>query len=329
MAELFESVVAENRRLRHELKVLNARVRAFEASRWWRLHPRFALRRSRPDAASRAQARGARTDAMAPTKVTRLARQWRLRALHERRNAGCGPDEIVLRDGITLRIHPESRPTFDVFCYWSPEGVDELDSFIDGTTDKLRLLDVGASHGVFSLVFAARHPAKEALAVEASPIAFATLLYNVHKNGAKNITAAECALSSDSGTLRMHYYGEYAVAGGGTAEQALPVTSQTGDGLCSAHSFEPDVIKVDVEGHEVRVLQGLRETIERNKPLLFLEVHPAMIHASEGNARIADLVDVLLELGYQAAELRGEVVPVERLSSLDRVERIVLRPDAI
>jgi predicted O-methyltransferase YrrM len=37
--------VTENRRLKREVRDLRARVAAFESSRWWRLHPRFLLRR--------------------------------------------------------------------------------------------------------------------------------------------------------------------------------------------------------------------------------------------------------------------------------------------
>src|SRR6266545_7173262 len=36
---------AEHRRLLREVLELQTRVRAFESSRWWRLHPRFALGR--------------------------------------------------------------------------------------------------------------------------------------------------------------------------------------------------------------------------------------------------------------------------------------------
>jgi FkbM family methyltransferase len=83
--------------------------------------------------------------------------------------------------------------------------VDELDAFIANTSDRQRLLDVGALYGLFSLVFAAHDRTKAALAVDPSPLAFATLLYNIHKNGAKNIAASECALSNDSGRLQMHF----------------------------------------------------------------------------------------------------------------------------
>jgi Methyltransferase domain len=45
LADDREIWVAENQRLQHEVKRLRARVAAFETSRWWRLHPRFALAR--------------------------------------------------------------------------------------------------------------------------------------------------------------------------------------------------------------------------------------------------------------------------------------------
>jgi O-methyltransferase len=52
-----DHLVQENQRLQRELRQLRARVQAVESSRWWRLHPRFVLRRlrqrdERPDAAA-------------------------------------------------------------------------------------------------------------------------------------------------------------------------------------------------------------------------------------------------------------------------------------
>ena len=40
-----DDVVQENQRLQRELRELQERVQAVESSRWWRLHPRFLLRR--------------------------------------------------------------------------------------------------------------------------------------------------------------------------------------------------------------------------------------------------------------------------------------------
>jgi O-methyltransferase len=45
-----DEMVQENQRLRKELSQLRARIDALESSRWWRLHPRFALQRLRRSA---------------------------------------------------------------------------------------------------------------------------------------------------------------------------------------------------------------------------------------------------------------------------------------
>ena len=42
-----DDIVRENQRLQRELQQLRARIQALESSRWWRLHPRFALQRLR------------------------------------------------------------------------------------------------------------------------------------------------------------------------------------------------------------------------------------------------------------------------------------------
>jgi O-methyltransferase len=42
-----DDTVQDQQQLQHEVRRLNARVHALESSRWWRLHPRFLLRRLR------------------------------------------------------------------------------------------------------------------------------------------------------------------------------------------------------------------------------------------------------------------------------------------
>lgn len=48
------------------------------------------------------------------------------------------------------------------------------------------------------------------------------------------------------------------------------------DSLVSAHSLSPSFLRMDVEGHEVEVLRGMRSTLRNAKPgfILFFEVHP-------------------------------------------------------
>ena len=324
MDEVFEQVVAENRELRKQVKALRERVSALESSRWWRLHPRRLLSAARTS--SQHDIRAAPIAAAA--KVKRVADIWRLKVEYDRRSAGREADEVVIRQGMSLKVHPQAWVSFKLFCYGAPEQVDELDAFIANTSECERLLDVGAADGVFSLVFALNNPNRRALAVDASPMTFARLLYNIHRNNAENVTAVECALSNEPGIMDMQYASDYAMADAGAdGVPTLRVRRKTGDDLCARHAFEPDVVKIDVEGHELRVVQGLAKTLDRLRPLLFLEIHPQMIAAAPGNGTVAELVAELERRGYRSAELRGSSVPVEALAELTEIERVLLRPE--
>ncbi len=175
---------------------------------------------------------------------------------------------------------------------------------------------------LFSLVFSALNPSSRTLAVDPSPMAFQRLLYNVHKNPAMNITPVECALSDATGAIHMHYEGEHAVACEALrgAAKGLCVQMATGDSLCATHSFAPDVIKIDVEGHEVKVLKGLRKSLEHTRPLLFLELHPAAILA-EGD-RLEDLAEILSDYRYTAFVGNRDVPVRESLAGIGSGQRL-------
>jgi len=241
----------------------------------------------------------------------------------QKRNAGCAENEIVLREDLRLFIHPDSRNAFEHFCYIAPEMVRELDCFIEMTKDRTRLLDAGALHGIFSLVFA-HDSMKQALSVDASPLAFGRLLYNIHRHPFPNITPVESALSERDGTLKMHYEWEHAVAAqvDDPEQRKLSVPMQTGDVLCNQRQFAPDTIKIDVEGHEIKVLRGLMQTITQNRPLIFLEIHPRRI-VHEGNS-ISEIATLLSPLGYTATNLDESLLSYEALAKIETDCRIVL-----
>ena len=124
--------------------------------------------------------------------------------------------------------------------------VAELDFFLENVKVCKSLLDVGALHGIFALAFTAVDPSHHAVAVDASPIAFARLLYNTKKNLLEDrVIQVECALSDSEGLLAMTYEWEHLVASNalGDGRSELLVEKTTGDLLCSRLGFRPDVIK--------------------------------------------------------------------------------------
>jgi FkbM family methyltransferase len=249
-----------------------------------------------------------------------------LKKAFQRLNEGAQGNVLIFRERLNFVIHPDSREPFEMFCYRSSEMVEEMDAFLALTKSKNRLLDVGALHGVFSLAFAAMNSARKVVAVEPSPIAFSKLLYNVRKNDlAANIVMQESALSDTSGNLQMYYEWEHAVA----APLAEPgrmfsVEKILGDVLCEKLAFKPDVIKIDVEGHELKVIKGLAQTIKSAKPLLFLEVHPERI--TRENDNISDLSAFFEDAGYRGKRCNGEPIELRELVDLHADARIIFEP---
>ncbi len=65
----------------------------------------------------------------------------------------------------------------------------------------------------------------------------------------------------------------------------------------------PSVLKIDVEGAELDVLRGARETLARAHPLILLEHVPSA--AALYGARSEQIWDLLAELGYELRALTG------------------------
>jgi FkbM family methyltransferase len=69
------------------------------------------------------------------------------------------------------------------------------------------------------------------------------------------------------------------------------------DGLCSERNLRPDVIKIDVEGAELHVLRGARQTLSSARPRVRVGFHP---FAFEDPAAASDeLRRYFADLGYR------------------------------
>jgi hypothetical protein len=124
----------------------------------------------------------------------------------------------------------------------------------------------------------------------------------------------------------MHYEWEHLVAAATLSDaNSIEVPMKSGDHLCRDRRFCPDVIKIDVEGHEIKVLKGLWETLENDRPLIFLEVHPTRIR-EEGDS-IGFLKQLFDELGYSCISVEGSAFTSEQMLSISSDERLIFIPE--
>lgn len=142
-----------------------------------------------------------------------------------------------------------------------------------------RILDVGANIGWYSVRFAKRVPDAVVYAFEPLPTSFGYLQRNVAANGVGGrVCTFNYGLSETSGAVEFFISpasGTNAslrnVAGSATAVPVVGFTL-TLDQWVSNHGVAPDFIKCDVEGAELLVFRGARQTLATHKPVVFAEL---------------------------------------------------------
>lgn len=167
--------------------------------------------------------------------------------------------------------------------------------------------DVGSHLGYFSLILARLVGEQgRVTAFEPDPSNFARLSRTVELNQARNIEAVNQAVTEQPGSVEMLAGRETmslvvsgARGGSGQAAREAKMISVLAVSLdawvLEQDHAPPDLIKIDVEGHEEQALMGARRVLETYQPLVLCEVH----HAQAGQA----VWSILTGLGYSLFHL--------------------------
>ncbi len=73
------------------------------------------------------------------------------------------------------------------------------------------------------------------------------------------------------------------------------VNTNTLDDYCTENNLQPNLLKIDVEGNELRVLVGGIETIKKHKPKIIIECEARHV----GKEKVLETFKYLLQLGYK------------------------------
>ena len=138
-------------------------------------------------------------------------------------------------------------------------------------------LDVGANIGVMSLCLARLCPDGRVYAFEPGRASYAYLERNVAENALGNVVPVPLGAYDTNGSLGFavdatHPGGAF-VATGEAASERIDVV-RIDDWIATNLIDRVDVVKLDVEGAEVRVLAGAHRTLARHRPLVIVECNP-------------------------------------------------------
>ena len=158
--------------------------------------------------------------------------------------------------------------------------------------EKRRFLDVGANVGIYSFYF--KNSFKNIDAFE--PLKEISYRLEYYQN--ESLKVHNCALSNKKGEFQIYI----PFISGQTVASLSSLEKRNGD--CKVrivkvdkidnYDFDDvDLIKIDVEGHEEYVIEGARNVIKKNMPILIVEIEQRHI-----KKQIEEVFQTILKLNY-------------------------------
>lgn len=205
-------------------------------------------------------------------------------------------DTVALdADGVEATF---SLSTKEEARYLLPTATEEdiLSDVIKSIDEDDVFYDVGANVGYYTCFISKVVGSKNVVAFEPHPDNIAKLELNSELNGV-NPEVLQYALTDEEGIMTLSDHG-----GSGTNQSllwndgSLEVETVPGDKLVESGEIPPPtVLKIDVEGAERMVLEGLSDSLVSERcRLIYCEVHPGVLTVSED-----ELHDYLRSLGYE------------------------------
>jgi len=177
-----------------------------------------------------------------------------------------------------MRVNWALHKTY-VFGTYEPGVVQGLEELIQsGWT----AIDVGANIGYFTLLMANRvGPQGKVIAFEPLAENFSILKENIKMNGHTNVVAENLALMSRTERIELRSATPGAITwvasvkiDQNSAVESQSVEAVTLDEYVQAKGIaKVDFLKIDVEGAEASVLEGATEVLNRDKPVMLIEMH--------------------------------------------------------
>jgi FkbM family methyltransferase len=194
------------------------------------------------------------------------------------------------------------------------------------------IVDIGANRGDFSLAVASMQPNARVIAFEPNPTIAAVLRGDLLNNGVSNVEVRECALGEklDKLTLHVPFTNSGSASFGGFVAEGYKVEVPVRVGDEELRDFHADLIKIDVEGFELKTLRGLQKTIERCQPVIETELtEDNLARCGTSRSEVEQFMESLGYCGYGMALDRAGLHHELKLVNLGNTWDAVWLPDGV
>lgn len=188
----------------------------------------------------------------------------------------------------------------------------EIDFVKNNFTNGGVFIDIGANFGLYSVFISKKFPDSQVHSFEPVPETFKILSENIAHNRCGNTSINNLGLSFKNDVLKFtndQYAGNH-ISFDESRSDLVSVNVITLDNYARENALEKiDFIKCDVEGAELFVLQGAKDILERDHPLILIEIYDGWTQRFDYSAQ--DVVDYLLGFGYKVKIIDSETKKIE------------------
>jgi FkbM family methyltransferase len=182
-------------------------------------------------------------------------------------------------------------------------------------------LDLGANIGYFSLLVANNSPSVKVISFEPVAGLFQNMNDNISLNNIKNISTVNAAVGEISGEEELFVsapdnlgMSSFQQPENYSGKKEIVKVVAIDDWFKTSRLPKIDVIKLDIEGSELGALMGMKEVLQKEKPILIVEVNPETL--SMFNLKPSDIYDYLKQLNFEGFL----ILEGAKLKHLNRVE---------
>ena len=253
-----------------------------------------------------------------------LLRPWPLRPLANWAIRQLLPAQVNFGEAVVV-LNPDD-PVVSGALHFGVYEKAETKFFQTACRKGMTFLDVGANIGYYTALAArAVGPTGKIIALEPDPESFKYLEQTIAANGTENVQAFPVAASDSSATLPLYISadnrGDNRLYAPSESRQQVEVKAVATDALLAENKIDTvDLIKIDVQGYEPKVIAGLRNTIARSPNLTLLtEFWPKGIRDAGGDPQ--DFLNTLRDLGLTLHELKADGELTELTDDADLIAR--------
>lgn len=161
--------------------------------------------------------------------------------------------------------------------------------------------DIGALYGYFGLIGKSLFPHSATYSFEMNPVSYSALVRNVNSNKHLDIPAVRCinvGLTDNTVFQKKVSVSQFTLMENSKSLNKTSMDLISLDDFCRLGNVKPNLIKIDVEGYQAKILPGGIKTIKEARPIILLEFD-SPVGLKQFDTTNKQIVKPLFDLGYK------------------------------